>query len=76
MKNSLDSLKYRINFVSNEGLLLMSTEWIEERSKIVFLADCINTKLKSVRASIETKGTAYVDTKNLRIENSATHQMF
>lgn len=67
---------YRINFVSNDGILLMSTEWIKERDKIVFLADCINSKLKSVHASVETRGVGYVDTKNIKIENSAVNQMF
>ena len=55
-----DGLQYRINFISLDGLLLISTEFTDNREKIVYLADLFNSHVKVSRALVETKATGYV----------------
>jgi hypothetical protein len=55
-----DGLQYRIHFISPAGLLLISTEFTDNREKIVYLADVFNVSVKGIRASVETKAIGYV----------------
>jgi hypothetical protein len=54
-------LQYRINIFDLSGRLLISTEFTDDRDKVIFLTDTINRKTKDFfRASPETRGTGYV----------------
>jgi hypothetical protein len=57
---------YRINFIAADGTYLVSTEFTEDRNKIVYLADLFNDRCKhSARACVETRGSRVVDTSSL-----------
>lgn len=60
-KENYDGMQFRINFISEGGHLLATTEWAADRDKIIFLADSIN-KHKGIRAQPETKGTGHAST--------------
>jgi hypothetical protein len=60
-KENYDGMQFRLNFISEGGHLLATTEWTTDRDKIIYLADSIN-KHSGIRAMPETKGTGYART--------------
>jgi hypothetical protein len=60
-KENYDGMQFRLNFISEGGHLLATTEWTTDKDKIIFLADEVN-KSKRIRAMPETKGTGYAST--------------
>ena len=61
-KENYDGMQFRINFISEGGQLLATTEWAADRDKIIYLADSINKHRGGVRAAPETKGTGHAST--------------
>jgi hypothetical protein len=65
MSDNKTPLQYRINLISLNGELMLSTNWTDKREVVIYIADVVNDKLKhKFRAAVETKATGYVDIGN------------
>jgi hypothetical protein len=59
-KDIYKGMQFRLNFIAENGQLLISTEWTADRDRIIHLADRINhTKGVRIRALPETKGSGF-----------------
>lgn len=57
---SENNVQFRVNFLTEGGQYLMSTEWTTDRDAIIHLTDKINQGKNGIRATPETKGTGYI----------------
>jgi hypothetical protein len=65
LKQDKNSHQYRLHFFNLDGILLSTTEFSDERDKLIHLCDTINHQMKPklIRASIETMSTGFAQVR-------------
>lgn len=69
-QTNFEGMSFRIAFIAENGELLLHSEWSTNRDAVAHLTDSINharnQKHLRITATIETKGTGYVDLNSNR----------